>query len=98
MGRRRCDVGVAVVSTYPPRECGIGTFTRDLTRDLASLPQPVGISIAAINAAGERYDYDAVVRLELDTVPPPRRSGGGTGHAQGSDGAGGAPDGCVMRR
>jgi glycosyltransferase involved in cell wall biosynthesis len=68
--RRRCDVRVAVVSTYPPRECGIGTFTRDLTHDLARLPQPVGITIAAINAADEQYDYDAVVRVQLEEGNP----------------------------
>lgn len=67
---RRCDIRVATVSTYPPRECGIGTFTRDLVQGLHSLPQPVAITISAINGAGEQYDYDASVRIQMEEGNP----------------------------
>jgi glycosyltransferase involved in cell wall biosynthesis len=67
---RRCDIRVATVSTYPPRECGIGTFTRDLVQGLHALPQPVAITISAINGAGEQYDYDAAVRVQMEEGNP----------------------------
>jgi polysaccharide biosynthesis protein PslF len=66
----RCDIRVAAVSTYPPRECGIGTFTRDLLHGLRDLPQPVAISVGAINGAEEQYDYDATVRLQMEEGKP----------------------------
>jgi glycosyltransferase involved in cell wall biosynthesis len=67
---RRCDIHVAAVSTYPPRECGIGTFTRDLLHGLHTLPEPVAISVGAINGAEEQYDYDATVRLQMEEGKP----------------------------
>ncbi|HEY8741840.1 MAG TPA: glycosyltransferase family 4 protein [Chloroflexota bacterium] len=66
----RCDLRVAAVSTYPPRECGIGTFTRDLLHGLHTLPQPVAVSVGAINGAGEQYDYDATVQLQMEEGNP----------------------------
>lgn len=64
------DLRVAVVSTYPPRACGIGTFARDLVQGLQGLPQPVGAVVAAINGAGERYAYAPPVRLQLEEGDP----------------------------
>jgi len=60
------DARVAAVGTYPPRECGIGTFTRDLLHGLHTLPQPVAISAGAINGAEEHYDDDATVRRQME--------------------------------
>lgn len=61
---------VVSVSTYPPRECGIGTFSRDLLHGLRALPQPVGSVVVAINGAGEQYDYDPIVRLQMEEDSP----------------------------
>lgn len=68
--RTRCDVRIAVISTYPPRACGIGTFSRDLVQGLGTLSQPVGVTLAAINGEGEEYDYPPVVRVQLEEGHP----------------------------
>lgn len=48
---------VRIVSTYPPRRCGIGTFARDLATALAHFTGEVGtIRVAAIDREGLRYD------------------------------------------
>lgn len=65
-----CDLEIACVSTFPPRACGIGTFTRDLVQGLRALPQPVGAVIAAINGDGEHYDYAPIVRVQMEEGDP----------------------------
>ncbi len=46
---------VAIVSTYPPRACGIGTFSRDLRAALLAIGGVSTVDIAAIvRAAGEQ--------------------------------------------
>ena len=47
---------IRIVSTYPPRRCGIGTFSRDLASALAHFTGEVGhIRVAAIDREGLRY-------------------------------------------
>jgi len=56
---------IRIVSTYPPRKCGIGTFSRDLATALEHFTGEVGhIRIAAIdNGSGP---YDIPVDLIID--------------------------------
>jgi glycosyltransferase involved in cell wall biosynthesis len=60
---------IRIVSTYPPRKCGIGTFSRDLSTALAHFTGEVGyIRVAAIdNGSGP---YDIPVDLTLDQYTP----------------------------
>lgn len=60
----------AFIATYPPRECGIGTFTSDLVQNLKQLSE-VGIlnkdylQVIAINNVSEGYDYPQEVNLTI---------------------------------
>ncbi len=59
---------IAYVSSFPPRECGIATFTADLTGALDNLLETVIESrIAAMNTdAVSRYHYPRQVIFQLD--------------------------------
>jgi len=58
-----------MVSTYPPRRCGIGTFSRDLATALGNFTAEVGnIRIAAIDNANTPYGLP--VDLKIDQYNP----------------------------
>jgi len=59
---------IVYLSSFPPRECGIATFTADLTGDLDNLLETVIESrIAALNTDEvSRYDYPRKVIFQLD--------------------------------
>jgi len=60
---------IRIVSTYPPRKCGIGTFSRDLSTALAHFTGEVGyIRIAAIDNGNGPYDIP--VDLTIDQYTP----------------------------
>jgi len=60
---------IRVVSTYPPRRCGIGTFSRDLANALAHFTGEVGhIRVAAIDNGWGPYSIP--VDLTIDQYNP----------------------------
>ena len=60
---------IRIVSTYPPRRCGIGTFSRDLATALEHFTAEIGnIRIAAIDNNNGRYDIP--VDLVIDQYTP----------------------------
>ena len=60
---------IRMVTTYPPRRCGIGTFSRDLSNALSQLPGEVGhIRIAAID--NNHGPYNIPVDLVIEQYNP----------------------------
>jgi glycosyltransferase involved in cell wall biosynthesis len=58
---------VLYVSTFPPRACGIATFTRDLTQAMNKRFNPVlKARILAMNDEKSIYNYDSDVRFQLN--------------------------------
>lgn len=62
---------VTFLATYPPRKCGIGTFTHDLARNVSQrygeeLSAKSKVSIAALNDRPEGYEYGPEVGFEIN--------------------------------
>src|SRR5947209_8793588 len=49
---------VAFVASYPPRECGIGTFTYDVVNNYDAIDPSRMSTVVALNDFGQMYDYD----------------------------------------
>ena len=59
-------VRVALLGTYVPRRCGIGTFTADLCHAVARIgPEPDRAFAVALNDRPEGYDYPPEVRYQI---------------------------------
>ncbi len=56
---------IGYLSTYPPRECGIANFTKDLLDAMCEIDESRH-SIIAVNEKGAIYDYDRRVKLKID--------------------------------
>jgi CBS domain-containing protein len=57
---------VAYISTYPPRECGIATFTNDLVNAISRLYITASPKIIAINDRGGYYNYPSYVSFQIE--------------------------------
>ena len=61
---------IAYVSSYPPRECGIATFTKNLvvaTNQLGIFRKP---KVVAMNEGDAIYNYDRLVRCQIRRNAP----------------------------
>ena len=56
---------IGYLSTYPPRECGIANFTKDLIDAIYEL-DGLKSSVIAINEKGAIYDYERRVKFTID--------------------------------
>ncbi len=56
-------MNIAFLSTYPPRECGLATFTQDLVMQLSKMHLTSQSRIIAVS--NKTFQYDDRVMLEL---------------------------------
>ncbi len=56
---------VAVLGNHLPRQCGIATFTSDLSAAIAAERADIDCFVLAINDAGKRHAYPSPVRFEI---------------------------------
>ncbi len=56
---------VALVGSYPPRQCGIATFTADLAASILDNDPNIDCSIVAMNDRREGYDYPDAVKFQI---------------------------------
>ena len=59
---------VAIVSTYPPRPCGIGIFSRDLRAALLQVDPSVQVDVVSVVREHGRPDEDEVVAVANQEV------------------------------
>jgi glycosyltransferase involved in cell wall biosynthesis len=59
------DRKICLIGTYPPRECGIATFTSDLREALVTSVGGINASAIAITNTPEAYDYPTEVAFEI---------------------------------
>lgn len=59
------DLRVVLVGTYPPRRCGIATFTYDLALSLAGIVGKQRCRVVALTNTSEWYDYPEEVSFEI---------------------------------
>lgn len=62
------EVKVAYVATYPPKECGIATFTKDLTNAINMLNPHNLARIFALNHGVEKFIYPWEVLFEINNT------------------------------
>jgi glycosyltransferase involved in cell wall biosynthesis len=60
------EMRVVYVSSYPPRECGIATFTEDLIEAIDEYNMLAPGVVVAVNDTGATYDYDKRVRFQIE--------------------------------
>ncbi len=55
---------IAIIGNYPPRRCGIATFTKDLNEGLKA--KGVSTGVVAMNDGLNRYNYSEDVVFEIE--------------------------------
>jgi len=59
------DPRIAFLGTYPPRRCGIATFTRDLAAGMTAANERVKPLVVAVNDEAGPYDYPEEVEYQI---------------------------------
>lgn len=65
LAKQQSPVRVIYVASYPPRKCGIATFTKDLTTAINNVNPDALAEIIALTDAGQEYDHPWEVKLRI---------------------------------
>jgi len=57
---------IAYLTTWPPRECGIATFTQDVAKTIAQISPKIDWEVIALNEPNTKYDYDRKVVMIIE--------------------------------
>src|SRR5512135_443653 len=62
---------ILFITTYPPRECGIATYSQDLIKALDNkFSNSLSIKVCALESGDFKYQYTSEVKYTLDTSEP----------------------------
>lgn len=62
---------ILIISSYPPRQCGIATYTQDLVKALnTTFDHSFRLNICALESATEQHSYSPEVQCTLNTDEP----------------------------
>ena len=62
------QTGILMVTSYPPRECGIATYSQDLIKAINNkFSQSVSIQVCALESSDTNYSYPEEVKYILKT-------------------------------
>ena len=75
--------GILIVSSYPPRECGIATYSQDLIKAINNkFSQSVSIQVCALESGETSYPYPEEVKYTLKTSISANYEKNGLSHQQ----------------
>lgn len=58
---------ILCITTYPPRHCGIATFSEDLIRSIhRKFGASYSLRVCAVESSSEKQDYDPIVKYRLN--------------------------------
>lgn len=61
-------IGILFITSYPPRECGIATYSHDLVKALNSkFGNTFSLKVCALESGSTNYSYPAEVKFVLNT-------------------------------
>ncbi len=60
--------GILMITSYPPRECGIATYSQDLIKSIKNkFSSSLSIKVCALESGTESYSYPREVKYTLNT-------------------------------
>ena len=70
MGLMKQKLKVAFISTYPPRQCGIATFSKSLVDIIEKIDEDIEPKILAVSDELGKYKYNKKIIYEIDQNKP----------------------------
>ena len=71
---RREPTKIAILSTYPPRRCGISCFTSHLYRGFVEVAPDLDVSVCAVDREGFRYGSEVTAVLDQEDAASHRKT------------------------